>query len=109
QRLLDQGRADDWRPFGLGFRDGVLYVGGVDSAELATGSNAERRAALRAYVWTFDGSAFAGTPLIDHSLAYLRGAVLGDRRAVTEEETHWNAWRSEWDGIANWGGKSPEN
>ncbi|MEV7170478.1 SdrD B-like domain-containing protein [Streptomyces sp. NPDC093224] len=41
--------AGDWRPFGLGVQDGVVYVGGVCSAQ-STGAKSD----LRAIVSTFD-------------------------------------------------------
>lgn len=101
------GREDDLRPFGLGFFDGVLYVGGVDSAESVPGTDLERRDALRAYVWTFQDGAFDAEPIVAESLRYLRGAVYSDPNSAlppTDAETHWNAWKSSWTGIDDWGG-----
>ncbi len=66
--------AGDARPFALGFKDGILYVGAVGSAE-STQSNTN----LRAYVYTFDPSTntFGTNPVIDFPLNYTRRCADG--------------------------------
>lgn len=95
-------RPDDWRPYGLGIRDGILYVGGVDSAESVGGTPEQRRAQLTAHVWAFDEAthAFGAAPVLSHSLDFERGAVYTQTGAVASssdgKDNHWNAWRSQW-------------
>ena len=95
-------RPDDWRPYGLGLRDGILYVGGVDSAESVVGSPEQRRAQLTAYVWTFDeaAQAFGTAPVLAQPLDFERGVVYSLTGEVDTssdgKDNHWNAWRSEW-------------
>jgi hypothetical protein len=78
--------ADDWRPYGLGVHDGVVYVGGTCSAE-----SSQDRADLRAYVLKLSGTTFSTE--VSHALDYERGmgysAVSGD--------THWEPWLKTWD------------
>ncbi|MFF8835730.1 SdrD B-like domain-containing protein [Streptomyces sp. NPDC015130] len=64
--------AGDWRPFGLGVRDGVVYVGGVCSAE-----SSQSAADLRAVVWTYNPvtATFGQTPILQQPLAFPRGEV----------------------------------
>ncbi len=61
--------AVDVRPFGLGVKDGKVYVGMVCSAE-----STQNRANLRAYVYTFTGGAFSATPVLEADLTYNRGS-----------------------------------
>ena len=62
--------AVDLRPFGLGVKDGKLYVGAVCSAE-----STRNRNNLRAYVFVYANSAFAATPALDFPLTYNRGGA----------------------------------
>lgn len=64
--------AADFRPFGLGLNDGVLYVGAVCSAE-----STQDRDSLRAYVLAYPtgAAAFRATPVLDFSLTYNRGSA----------------------------------
>ncbi|MFJ1757230.1 SpaA isopeptide-forming pilin-related protein [Kitasatospora sp. NPDC088134] len=58
----------DWRPYGLGVQDGVVYVGGVCSGE-----STKKAADLRAVVRTFDPAAGTFGPVIlDQKLDYPR-------------------------------------
>ncbi|MFJ9522134.1 SpaA isopeptide-forming pilin-related protein [Kitasatospora sp. NPDC101801] len=60
--------AGDWRPYGLGFQDGVLYVGGVCSGE-----STQLKSDLRAIVRTFDPVTGAfGSVVMDQKLDYPR-------------------------------------
>ena len=68
--------ATDVRPFGLGVKDGKVYVGMVCSAESTT------RANLRAYVYAFANGAFAATPTLEIDLTTYR----------TSGNIQWQAW-----------------
>ncbi|MFI9588652.1 SdrD B-like domain-containing protein [Streptomyces sp. NPDC052236] len=59
----------DWRPMGLGVRDGVLYVGGVCSAE-----STQDVTKLRAVVWTYDPTTgtFGAAPIVNQPLNFPR-------------------------------------
>ncbi|MGW2400795.1 SpaA isopeptide-forming pilin-related protein [Kitasatospora sp. NPDC001664] len=60
--------AGDWRPYGLGVQDGMVYVGGVCSGE-----STQRKSDLRAIVRTFDPVAGTFGPVIlDQRLDYPR-------------------------------------
>jgi hypothetical protein len=58
---------DQVRPYGLGVKDGVLYAGLV-----CAGPNP---ADLRAYVYSFDGTAFNSASHVEYSLNYPRGCA----------------------------------
>ncbi len=64
--------AVDFRPFGLGLNDGVLYVGGVCTAE-----STQDRSSLRAYVlaYTISRAAFGATPVLEFPLTYDRDFI----------------------------------
>ncbi|MEV6022419.1 SdrD B-like domain-containing protein [Streptomyces sp. NPDC052036] len=59
----------DWRPMGLGVRDGVVYAGGVCSAE-----STQDPTKLRAVVWTYDPvtATFGAAPIVDAPLNFPR-------------------------------------
>ncbi|MEZ4670818.1 MAG: SdrD B-like domain-containing protein [Anaerolineae bacterium] len=93
------------RPFGLGIRDGVVYVGGVCTAEGAGGTAAN----LSAYVYSFTiGGGFSGAPVINFPLNYPRGC--GDidntylaggvntvcRTGVQGSLAEWQPWSDVW-------------
>ena len=77
--------AGDYRPFGLGVKGNTVYLGEVCSAE-STVTNASswgNPATLKAYVYSFTGSAFSTTPVLQGSLAnYTRRSTIGQRRPV---------------------------
>ena len=84
----------DSRPFGLGSRDGVLYVGGVDSGQ-ASG------AAPTAWVLAFDPdtSTFAPSPVAQFPLNYQRGcayvaktAFSSSRCTAVDGSANWRRW-----------------
>lgn len=60
----------DWRPMGLGVRDGVVYVGGVCSAQSTQDADD-----LRAVVWTYNPTTqtFSTAPVLDQRLDQARG------------------------------------
>lgn len=55
----------DLRPFGLGVKDGKLYVGAVCSAE-----STRNRNNLRAYILVYVNGAFTATPALDFPLTH---------------------------------------
>ena len=71
--------AVDFRPFGLGLNDGVLYVGAVCSAE-----STQIRSNLRAYVLAYPigVAAFRSAPVLEFLLTYDRG----------KNERQWRYW-----------------
>jgi len=73
--------ATDIRPFGLGYNDGVLYVGAVCSAE-----STDLAADLRAYVYTLDENSGVFTSVFDFDVGSLRS---GGQQA-------WFAWDTTW-------------
>ncbi|MFJ6783234.1 SdrD B-like domain-containing protein [Streptomyces yangpuensis] len=62
----------DWRPFGLGVRDRVVYVGGVCSGESTQNVND-----MEAVVWTYNpvNATFAQAPVLRKNLNFPRGEV----------------------------------
>ena len=82
-----------WRPFGTAEHDNTLYVGGVCDASSTTGSDAQRRANLKAVVYAYRSGTF--TLVLQHSLDFLRGSANGNNVTATanaDVDTHWNAW-----------------
>ncbi|MBP8001581.1 MAG: hypothetical protein KA314_17540 [Chloroflexi bacterium] len=58
------------RPFAMEVKDGLLYIGGVCTAEAPTGTAAN----LQAYVYTYDPSGgYGATPVLQFPLNYPRG------------------------------------
>ncbi|MBK9108752.1 MAG: gliding motility-associated C-terminal domain-containing protein [Saprospiraceae bacterium] len=58
--------ADDWRPWGLKYHDGVLYVGGVCSAESSNNTDD-----LKAVVYAYKNGSF--TKVVSFDLNYIKG------------------------------------
>ncbi len=84
----------DSRPFGLGSRDGIVYVGGVDSAQRSGGTPT-------AWVIAFDPAtaAFSPTPVAQFGLGYPRGcsyvaksALSPSRCAAVDGSADWRRW-----------------
>ncbi|MFE9429015.1 SpaA isopeptide-forming pilin-related protein [Kitasatospora sp. NPDC006697] len=92
--------AGDWRPYGLGIQDGVVYVGGVCSGE-----STQKKADLRAVVRTFDPAAGTfGSVILDQRLDYPR---LRSNRDSVCPGAGWYPWQDKLptsqDGIASCG------
>ncbi len=69
--LADDPNPDaDFRPFGLGIKDGTVYVGAVCSGE-----STRNRDSLFAYVLAYANGAFAATPALEFPLTYDRGGA----------------------------------
>ncbi|MFD9225838.1 SdrD B-like domain-containing protein [Streptomyces sp. NPDC060064] len=73
----------DWRPMGLGVRDGVLYAGGVCSAE-----STQDVTKLRAVVWTYNPATgtFGAAPIVNEPLNFPRDP------AVDPTPGNWKPW-----------------
>lgn len=77
----------DFRPMGLGFQDGVLYVGATctaestvfpnDADESTLGPRRGDQSQLSAHVYSFAPAlaTFSGTPVLDIPLDYQRGCI----------------------------------
>ncbi len=68
------------RPFGLGVKGALLYVG-----EVCTAESSQQASDLRAFVWSFDGTTFA--PVLNVPLEYARGV---NADGATEDWRPWN-------------------
>jgi uncharacterized repeat protein (TIGR01451 family) len=81
--------ASDARPFGLGYRDGVLYVGGVCSAQ-----STNLAANLSAWIYSFNtGTAtFSATPVMQFALTYARAHGNDDAIADPSGTALWRPW-----------------
>ncbi|MFE9255238.1 SpaA isopeptide-forming pilin-related protein, partial [Streptomyces sp. NPDC006879] len=86
----DCSSSDDWRPFGLGVQDGVVYVGGVCSAE-----STQKKEDLRAVVQTFDPEAGEFTAIVmDERLDFAREVT--DTLATCNKGAGWYPWADGW-------------
>ncbi|MGH4028612.1 SpaA isopeptide-forming pilin-related protein [Actinomycetota bacterium Odt1-20B] len=83
--------AGDWRPFGLGVQDGVVYVGGVCSGE-----SSQKQGDMRAVIKTFDpaGGAFTGT-VMDQPLHFPRETTDTIATGGCGGST-WYPWSDDW-------------
>ncbi|WP_143020088.1 SdrD B-like domain-containing protein [Sinosporangium album] len=79
--------AVDWRPYGLGVKDGKVYVGGVCSGE-----STQRRADLSAHVLSVPEGGGEFTKVYSHTLDFKRGKVW----ASTPASDRWNPWSPTW-------------
>lgn len=83
----------DSRPFGLGVRDGLLYIGGVDSAQ-STGATPS------AWIIRFDPATSSfSAPVATFGLGFNRGcayvarnAISGGRCSANDGSANWRAW-----------------
>ena len=80
--------AADVRPYGLGQKDGVLYIGEVCSAQ-----GSAKQADLRAYVYSYTlaTGVFSTAPVMESSLVFTRGKP-GNSCGVTTTNGDWNPW-----------------
>lgn len=94
-----------YRPFGLGVRDGLVYVGGVCTGETAALGDTS---GLQAYVFSFDPATNVSTQVLTFPLNYPRGcadifngyAAGGNpvvcRTGVQGSSADWQPWRDVW-------------
>lgn len=97
--------AADWRPFGLTYYDGQLYVGGVCGAqtmlESAAPSTIGDLAAVlpevRAHIYQFDPATntFNTTPILSFPLNYGRERV-NDNMVDAGNDGEWLPWNDDW-------------
>lgn len=81
------------RPFAVKYANGLVYVGGVCTAENAGGTAAN----LRAYVYTFNPSTntYSASPVLNFALNYTRGCVDDAQPCHNgEENAEWRPWVS---------------
>ncbi|WP_020570873.1 SdrD B-like domain-containing protein [Neolewinella persica] len=107
------GDGVDFRPFGLGIRDGKVYIGTVCSGESTIGTfaggpipantacnqntlPAGNRASLSANVYSFDimTGMVDNTPVLTFPLNYGRGLAINSSNGRTSAA--WNPWVTEW-------------
>jgi uncharacterized repeat protein (TIGR01451 family) len=84
---LSLARQNDIRPFAVGFNDGQVYVGMIDTAE-----SSQNAADLDAYVYQFDPATntFSAAPVLTFALDYTRGYS----RQFLPNSGNWNPWSS---------------
>ncbi|GIV31547.1 MAG: hypothetical protein KatS3mg029_0898 [Saprospiraceae bacterium] len=80
--------ATDVRPFGLGIKDGKVYVGLVCSAE-STGQAAD----LKAFVYSFDPNTAVFAKVLEFPLNYNRGFAIR-QSSTSNTPAEWNAWKT---------------
>ena len=88
----DPAPSTNMRPFGLGFHDGVVYVGVVYTAE-----SSQSAADMYAYVYSFDPATnmFNTTPVISFPLNYPRGCAV-NLCSTYGGDADWNPWVTDW-------------
>ena len=86
------------RPFALSTRDGLVYIGMVNTAQFdAAGVEGNLTADdLRAFVYAFDPNNPSAAPVqvLDIPLNYERDQVINN--GSTSESANWNPWVGEW-------------
>ena len=82
--------ADDWRPFGLKYHKGKLYIGGVCSAQTS-----QSAADLQATIYEYDPIMGTFDELLSFALDYPKGAVLNGLSHCTT----WNPWTDDFDDL----------
>lgn len=90
--ISDPNPNANMRPFGLGFHNGLLYVGLVYSAE-----STQNATDMHAYVYTFDPATnlFNTSAVLDFPLNYPRGCAV-NLCATQGGEAEWNPWVTDW-------------
>ena len=81
------------RPFALAEKDGLVYVGMVNSAQSnAAGTGAGTSADLRAYVYTFNPTTgvFSSNPVLDFKLDYARQNKVDF--PTPKQSANWDPW-----------------
>lgn len=83
--------ADDIRPFGLGYHNGILYIGMVCSAE-----STQNVADMRALIYSFEPmtNSFSTQPVVNFALNYPRQCVdYTNGGCPAGREAEWNPWQ----------------
>jgi hypothetical protein len=89
--IPDPGCASgSWRPWGVSYEKGKVFVGGVCDA-----GSGGARSNLRAYVYEFSPvtNTFNGTSVINFALDFLKGATHASDAAIGNR---WEPWRDTW-------------
>lgn len=81
-----------WRPFGLGVRDGLIYIGGVCDASGAGATVAN----LDAYVRAYDPLSGTFTTVLQFDLDYPRRCVSNAPGCPPTRTANWRPWISTW-------------
>ncbi|MDA8020386.1 MAG: GEVED domain-containing protein [Thermoanaerobaculia bacterium] len=86
--------AGDWRPWGLEWSGGALYVGGVCSGQ-SNGSTPV------AHVLRFDDpfSSAAATSIFSHTLGFARGHTGNFGYIPTPPPADWRSWTDDWEDL----------
>lgn len=86
--LVGTNLASDIRPFGLGIRNGLIYIGLVHSAQ-TSGLTSE----LRAFVYEFNPNTAVFTKVLDFPLDYQRGRAVTQNNGVFAS-ANWQPWKT---------------
>ncbi len=81
-----------WRPFGLGVRDGLIYIGGVCDAGGVGGTAAN----LDAYVRAYDPQGGTFTTVLQFGLDYPRGCTSNAPGCAAGRAAEWRPWITAW-------------
>ncbi|MBX7241573.1 MAG: hypothetical protein K1X92_07480 [Bacteroidia bacterium] len=85
--LTGTNLASDIRPFGLGIRNGLVYIGLVHSAQTS-----QLTSELRAFVYEFNPATAVFTKVMDFPLNYTRGRTVNSPSAFLPAA--WQPWKS---------------
>ncbi len=87
--------ASDARPFGLGARNGLVYIGGVCNGQstVTAGNPNGDPTSLRAYIYVFNpvSYTFSG-PVLNFPLNFTRQNVFGSALPADPNSANWRAW-----------------
>jgi hypothetical protein len=95
--------ASDWRPAALGERKGVLYVGGVCSAE-----SSQNPADMKAIVLTYDADTYAPVEKVMDQTLTTRRELNGGSGCVGRDNTTYRPWSDVGIACANKSGQIPD-
>jgi len=91
------------RPFALSEKDGLIYVGMVNSAQYDAGGDEGNTtsADLHAYIYTFDPvtETFSSNPVLDFSLDYARDSKMTRTSNGTVVDSEWDPWVDNFDDL----------
>jgi len=76
----------EWRPFGLKYHEGDLYVGGVCDAQ-----NSQNRDDLKAVVYRYDGSAYNN--ILEVPLNYDKVSATDEDGNTSRTGSKWHPWK----------------
>ena len=85
--LVGSNLASDIRPFALGIKNGMVYVGMVHSAQ-TSGLASE----MRAFVYEFNPNTAVFTKILDFPLDYTRGRAINANGTFVS--ANWNPWKT---------------